>query len=287
MRMLDAIENILRKENRPLTAKEISEIAIKSGLIKFRGKTPWASVGARIYVDLKTKGADSKFKKVGKGKFALRDSTPQFKKNSFKGAAFQVLREEGRPLRSEEILALAQKRGLLKTSGKTPWATMAAQLYMDVKSKKSPFVQLGKNRFGLRELDLSVIKKEIEAEENRKLQQEARFEKKRSIVGEPINFGGLVYGPLNENGVIFLFAKLQNKLGIVVESIQATFPDARGRRKTPRGWEEVWIEFEYKSSHFKQHGHDPKECDIIVCWEHDWPDCPLEVIELKKLVNSV
>ena len=284
--MLEAIEDILRKENRPLTAKEITEIAIKSGLMTSRGKTPWASVGARIYVDLQTNGADSKFKKVGKGKFALHDSTPKFTKNSFKGIAFQVLKEKGRPLHSQEIMALAQRRGLLKTSGKTPGATMASQLYVDVKSKESAFVQLGKNRFGLKEWDLAVIKKEIQAEENRKLQQEVRSGKKRSIVGDPINFSGLVYGPLNENGVIFLFAKLQDKLGIVVESIQAAFPDARGRRKTSRGWEEVWIEFEYRSSHFKQHGHDPKECDIIVCWEHDWLDCPLEVIELKKFVNS-
>jgi hypothetical protein len=28
--------------------------------------------------------------------------------------------------------------------------------------------------------------------------------------------------------------------------------------------------------------HDPNGCDIIVCWEHNWPECPLEVIELKK-----
>jgi hypothetical protein len=37
-----------------------------------------------------------------------------------------------------------------------------------------------------------------------------------------------------------------------------------------------------KSSNFK--GHDPAECDILVCWIHDWPACPdnIEIIELKE-----
>ena len=25
----------------------------------------------------------------------------------------------------------------------------------------------------------------------------------------------------------------------------------------------------------------PNKCDLIVCWENNWPECPLEVIELK------
>ena len=28
------------------------------------------------------------------------------------------------------------------------------------------------------------------------------------------------------------------------------------------------------------------KCDLIVCWEHNWPECPLEVIELKSLVGQ-
>jgi hypothetical protein len=33
--------------------------------------------------------------------------------------------------------------------------------------------------------------------------------------------------------------------------------------------------------------HDPAKCDIIVCWEHNWPECPLEVIELKKEIEKL
>ena len=106
-------------------------------------------------------------------------------------------------------------------------------------------------------------------------------------MGDPINFEGLIYGPLNENGVIFLFSKIHDKLGINIEAIQPSFPDAKGRRKARRGWEDIWIEFEFRSSLFKIHNHDPKECDVIVCWEHDWKDCPVEVIELRKEIEKL
>jgi len=32
--------------------------------------------------------------------------------------------------------------------------------------------------------------------------------------------------------------------------------------------------------------HDLKGCDLIVCWENNWPECPLEVLELKSMVSS-
>ena len=111
--------------------------------------------------------------------------------------------------------------------------------------------------------------------------------KGKSIVGDLVNFRGLVYSPINENGVIFMFGKVIEDLNMYIEEIKPGFPDCVGRRFTGRGWEEVLIEFEYKSSHFQNHGHDPKECDVIVCWEHDWQDCPIEVIELRKEIERL
>ncbi|MCC6018798.1 MAG: hypothetical protein LM601_07195 [Candidatus Verstraetearchaeota archaeon] len=107
------------------------------------------------------------------------------------------------------------------------------------------------------------------------------------ITGEPINFRGMVYAPLNEAGVILLFARVMDDLGIIYESSPPGFPDMVGRRKVGNAWQRVRIEFEYKSSNFKQHGHDPSKCDIIVCWEHDWPECPLEVIELRDIIRKL
>lgn len=110
--------------------------------------------------------------------------------------------------------------------------------------------------------------------------------KGKSIVGDLINFRGLVYSPVNENGVIFIFGKVIEDLNMYIEEIKPGFPDCVGRRFTGRGWERVNIEFEYRSSNFEEHGHDPKECDLIVCWEHDWPDCPIEVIELREEIKA-
>ena len=111
--------------------------------------------------------------------------------------------------------------------------------------------------------------------------------KEKSVVGDLINFRGLVYSPMNENGVIFLFGKVMEDLNMYIEEIKPGFPDCIGRRFTGKGWEKVAIEFEYSSSNFQLHGHDPTQCDIVVCWEHDWESCPLEVIELRDIIRSL
>lgn len=110
---------------------------------------------------------------------------------------------------------------------------------------------------------------------------------KKSIVGDLIDFRGLVYSPVNESGVVFLFGKVTEDLNMYIEEIKAGFPDCIGRRFIGKGWERVGIEFEYKSSNFKAHDHNPDGCDMIVCWEHDWPDCPIEVLELKEIIKSL
>ena len=108
-----------------------------------------------------------------------------------------------------------------------------------------------------------------------------------SIVGDLITFRGLVYAPINEQGVVFLFGKIVHDLNMYVEEIKIKHPDCIARRFTGKGWERIRIEFEFISSNYKAHGHDHKECDMIVCWEHDWPECPLEVIELKSAIKDL
>jgi len=109
----------------------------------------------------------------------------------------------------------------------------------------------------------------------------------KSIVGDLINFRGLVYSPLNENGVIFLFGKVVEDLNMYIEEIKPGFPDCIARRFTGNGWERLSIEFEYFSSNFKSHKHNPQSCDMIVCWEHDWKECPIEVIPLKDVIQGL
>lgn len=114
-------------------------------------------------------------------------------------------------------------------------------------------------------------------------------EKKKGIIyGEPIDFRGLRYGPVNEQGVVYLFGMISRELGFLIESIRTDFPDCEGKRclnQEGTKWQHIRIEFEYKSSNFFEHGHDPNECDLIVCWIHDWADAPIEVLELKSALN--
>ena len=112
--------------------------------------------------------------------------------------------------------------------------------------------------------------------------------KKKSTVGDLINFRGMVYSPVNENGVVFLFGKIVEDLNMYIEEIKPGFPDCIARRFIGKGWERVTIEFELYSKNFLVHKHDHKECDIIVCWEDNWKQIPseyeIEIIELKSLI---
>jgi hypothetical protein len=109
----------------------------------------------------------------------------------------------------------------------------------------------------------------------------------RPVLGERIDFPGLFHAPVNELGVVYLFGILSDKLGFEVDSIQSGFPDCEAKRKLKNNrWQSVRIEFEYRSSNFIEHGHDITKCDLIICWEHDWNDCPLEVISLKEYIKT-
>lgn len=110
----------------------------------------------------------------------------------------------------------------------------------------------------------------------------------RRKYGQTIDFRGLRHAPINELGVVFLFGMLADDLGFVVESVQNGFPDCDAKLRKPDGsFEGVRIEFEFKSSSFVQHGHNVEECDLIICWQHDWRDCPIDVLELSKVIHNL
>ncbi|HET9180486.1 MAG TPA: hypothetical protein VFP59_00005 [Candidatus Angelobacter sp.] len=109
----------------------------------------------------------------------------------------------------------------------------------------------------------------------------------RTIMGPPFDSSALTNAPMNELGVVFLFGMLAAELGFQVESLRSQYPDCEARRQIQPGkWQRVRIEFEFESRNFLAHGHDPTQCDIIVCWKHNWAHCPphIEVIELSKIV---
>ena len=110
------------------------------------------------------------------------------------------------------------------------------------------------------------------------------------VYGEPLGLAAMAHAPTNELGVLFLFGIVAADLGFRVERLQAAFPDCEAKREVAPGkWELVLLELEIYSRNFKSHRHDPRGCHGIVCWKHNWPDCPewLEVIELSKVVKRL
>jgi hypothetical protein len=109
----------------------------------------------------------------------------------------------------------------------------------------------------------------------------------RPLYGAPVLRTTLAFAPVNEMGVVFLFGAMASTLGFMVTWIGTQFPDIEAIREVEPGrWQRSRIEVEFQSRNFLQHFHDPKECDLIVCWEHNWPECPLEVVELRGAIST-
>jgi hypothetical protein len=112
----------------------------------------------------------------------------------------------------------------------------------------------------------------------------------RPLLGPPTMLPGLAHEPVNEMGVVLLFGMLLRRLGFIVESVQTGFPDCEVKIEVEPGrWQHLRIEFEYESRKFRSHHHDPRKCDMIVCWRHNWKNCPpsLQVLELSAVVRSL
>lgn len=172
MDLLKAIEDVLKSAQQPLHVELITKKVISSGLWKSSGKTPEATIGAQLYADIKKKGEDSVFVKVSPRTFAIRGysmkktnngSTPKLTKEalspsviSFTDCAQKVLEELGgkKPMHYKEITKKALEKGWLVTSGKTPEATMYAQVITEIKRQQKRgelprFVQHGRGYIGL------------------------------------------------------------------------------------------------------------------------------------------
>ncbi|MDW7644870.1 MAG: HTH domain-containing protein [Desulfuromonadales bacterium] len=170
-----AATQVLQQAGTALHAKDIAEQIMAAGLWQSDGKTPDATVSARLYSDIKNNGDKSPFVKVGPQTFALRDSTeipsgaasvpvaveeaPKHHPNagfSFTDCAQKVLEEFGgkKPMHYKEITEKALQKGWLVTGGKTPEATMYAQVITEIKrqqkrGERPRFVQHGRGYVGL------------------------------------------------------------------------------------------------------------------------------------------
>jgi len=105
--------------------------------------------------------------------------------------------------------------------------------------------------------------------------------------GPFLNFRGLQHEPINEQGVVLLFGMVAHELGFVVESVATGFPDCEAKRRDGQLWARIRIEFEFESKNFVAHGHNPAQCDLIVCWRHNWPDASMPVLELRTAIKGL
>lgn len=111
-----------------------------------------------------------------------------------------------------------------------------------------------------------------------------RIPKEQVVYGEPMH-APLNCAPTCENGVIFAFGTVAKELGFSVTRMQTACPDCEALRKIgPNRWVPTKIEFENESRNFLTHMHSLDDADLIVCWTHNWPECPLEVLELKRVI---
>jgi restriction endonuclease Mrr len=118
---------------------------------------------------------------------------------SFKQAAVQILESVNEPLTAKEITEHAMQKGLLSTEGATPEATMAAQLYVDIRrNNKTKFKKIGKGKFSLIKQTESVTTPLLLIEKQNTLVNAALMKKLYEI--DPFQFEYLIADLLKEIG---------------------------------------------------------------------------------------
>ncbi len=156
--------------------------------------------------------------------------------NSFKDIAYQILKEIGKPLHSKEITKIALEKGWLITAGKTPEATMNAQLVVDINSKKdkSRFIKAGPSTFGLNVNFIAPKIIEVTKEEKTyKISKDVSSKQKGDIaearIAELITLYGdttlSCYKPISDDEGIDLIVKEKGSLKTMYIQIKSRFGD--------------------------------------------------------------
>jgi restriction system protein len=181
--LAEAIKVVLNEAGHPLHVREIVQRVLKSGLWSTTGKTPLDTVSARLATDLKVNGPASTFVRTAPNTYGLNPaisvlgshSSVISSKNmgqaanatlaatkpvsltlSFTDAAEKILDQYAgkQPLHYGEITKQAREHGLIATQGKTPEATMYAQILTEIERRnkrgETPrFVKHGNGIVGL------------------------------------------------------------------------------------------------------------------------------------------
>jgi restriction system protein len=166
--------------------KEITDLIISKNLWETEGDTPERTVNAKLSVDIKRKGKQSRFARFSSGVYGLRKwketdnqegQDESLLKYSFTDAAELILDEfaEKRPMHYRDITDKILELALVETEGKTPEATLYAMVLTEIKrfterGEKPRFVKYGEGMIGLRKWMGEGLAYQIE-KQNREVQK--------------------------------------------------------------------------------------------------------------------
>lgn len=217
---LEAAYEILKEAGEPLHYEVVTERMLERGLWRTRGKTPSATVNARLAVDIKELGSASRFQRVARGIFTLREpsqtslaptmvpqrsgvQSAEGKRLSFLDAAEKILRESGsnEAMSYVEITKRGIEAGLIHTEGLTPAASLSAQVGVDIRRREARgenqrFVRPARGKIGLAPSLPGAVAGQI-SEQNRTVRAQLL---ERAKQGSPDDFEQLVGALLEAMG---------------------------------------------------------------------------------------
>lgn len=191
MSVLNAVEKVLNKANEPLHYQEITDRILKDGLWSTESSTPWNTVSASLSMDMNAKGDKSRFIKVARGIYGLRnkqykkpeDSIPDAtdtiaEKLSFADATELILEETDKkePMHYREITKRILEQKLITTASQSPETTLYASIMQENKRFEKVgeiprFVLHGKGLIGLTKWIAKGVEGEIQ-KRNDKVREE-------------------------------------------------------------------------------------------------------------------
>lgn len=161
-------------------------------------------------------------------------------KKSFKSVAKKILVSVGKPLHYKDITERALKNNLIESNGKTPWATMNAQLSIEIKNENSDFYRSKPGYYGLKKfvtaeinpvkLKLKTPKTTVKASRgtiNAGLNSKQKGDVGEARVAELItlygNEGLSCYKPVSDDEGIDIIAKRRGKLEVAYIQVKTTY----------------------------------------------------------------
>ncbi len=153
---------------------------------------------------------------------------------SFKSIAVKIITEAGKPLHYREITRMATEQNLLRTTGKTPWATMNAQLSMDIinNGENSTFYRAQPGFFGLKKPGTTqqnitgmarIVKHTVTDSLNTKQKgdiAEARVAELLTLYGDE---GLTCYRPISDDEGLDIIAKRRDNLEVVYIQVKSSY----------------------------------------------------------------